>query len=63
MARPIRETPILFGEDGRRFETRMKSVKPRMSVEEYEDMKRSYEAVLHCLTEGEKNASLRMAVI
>ena len=24
MARPIRETPILFGEDARRFEERMK---------------------------------------
>ena len=26
MARPIRETPILFGEDARRFEKRMKRV-------------------------------------
>ena len=25
MARPIRETPILFGEDARRFEKRMKA--------------------------------------
>ena len=25
MARPIRETPILFGEDARRFEKRMKN--------------------------------------
>lgn len=24
MAKPIKETPILFGEDARRFETRMK---------------------------------------
>ncbi len=24
MARPIKETPILFGEDARRFEARMK---------------------------------------
>lgn len=26
MARPIRETPILFGEDARRFDERMKQV-------------------------------------
>ncbi|MDE6496403.1 MAG: hypothetical protein K2L30_09240 [Duncaniella sp.] len=25
MARPIKETPILFGEDARRFEERMKN--------------------------------------
>ena len=30
MARPIKETPILFGEDARRFEERMK-------VKRYED--------------------------
>ena len=27
MARPIKETPILFGEDARRFEQRMKEVR------------------------------------
>ena len=27
MARPIKETPILFGEDARRFEERMKQVR------------------------------------
>ena len=27
MARPIKETPILFGEDARRFEARMKEVR------------------------------------
>ena len=26
MARPIKETPILFGEDARRFEERMKEI-------------------------------------
>mgnify|MGYP000073833431 FL=1 len=26
MARPIKETPILFGEDARRFEERMKVI-------------------------------------
>ena len=35
MARPIKETPILFGEDARRFEERMKEsvVKRRSSGE------------------------------
>ncbi len=28
MARPIRETPILFGEDARRFREAMQNVKP-----------------------------------
>ena len=34
MARPIKETPILFGEDARRFEERMKQV--RRETPEYE---------------------------
>lgn len=33
MARPIRETPILYGEDARRFEENMKRVE-RMSPEQ-----------------------------
>lgn len=33
MARPIRETPILFGEDARRFEERMKNP-PKETKEE-----------------------------
>jgi len=33
MARPIKETPILFGEDARRFEARMQE-KRRISQEE-----------------------------
>ena len=45
MARPIRETPILFGEDARCFEERMK--KPRIvSKEERERVKRNSELVL-----------------
>lgn len=32
MARPIKETPILFGEDARRFEERMKH--PRRETKE-----------------------------
>ncbi len=33
MARPIKETPILFGEDARRFEERMKNP-PKETPEE-----------------------------
>lgn len=33
MARPIRETPILYGKDAQRFEARMKAVE-KMSAEE-----------------------------
>ena len=33
MARPIKETPILYGEDARRFEARMKE-RRRISAEE-----------------------------
>ena len=49
MARPIRETPTLFGEDAHRFEERMK--KPRVvSKEERERVKRNYELVLKAAT-------------
>ena len=39
MARPIKETPILFGEDARRFEERMKQKR----TEAPEDRKRRLE--------------------
>lgn len=42
MARPIRETPILFGKDAARFEERMKQ-KRVISKEERERMKKNYE--------------------
>lgn len=41
MARPIRETPILFGEDARRFEERMHQ-KRSVPKEEIERMKAVY---------------------
>lgn len=47
MARPIKETPILFGEDARRFEERMKQVR-RESHEEKE--KKVYESIFVCVT-------------
>ena len=44
MARPIKETPILYGEDARRFEARMKE-RRRISPEERAKMKATYEAL------------------
>ena len=49
MARPIRETPILLGEDARPFEQRMK--KPRIvSKEQREPVKRNKEILLKAAT-------------
>ncbi len=42
MANPIAETPILFDEDARRFEERMKNVKPA-SAERKARAKAAYE--------------------
>lgn len=45
MARPIKETPILFGEDGRRFEERMKNP-PKLSPEKRAEIRKSYEITM-----------------
>ena len=45
MARPIRETPILFGEDARMFEERMKCPR-KVSKEELDRVKKNYEFVI-----------------
>jgi hypothetical protein len=42
MARPIKETPVLTGEDARRFEQRMKDHKP-LPKKEVERMEKSYQ--------------------
>ena len=42
MARPIKPTPILYGEDAIRFEMRMQNVNP-MSKSEREEQRRAYE--------------------
>lgn len=45
MARPIKETPILYGEDARRFEERMKH--PRKETKEQrEERIRAYEKIV-----------------
>lgn len=45
MARPIKETPILYGADGRRFEERMQNP-PKISSEKREQIRKSYETVI-----------------
>ena len=42
MARPIKETPILYGEEARKFETRMMNPQP-LSPERQEGIQRDYE--------------------
>ena len=49
MARPIKETPILYGEEARKFELRMMNP-PKISKERREQMERDYEFVrTHCV--------------
>lgn len=42
MARPISETPILYGEDAKRFETIIQNTKP-YSKEKQEQLRKTYE--------------------
>ena len=51
MARPIKETPILFGEDARRFEARMKEHR-RISSEERARIDANYKAGMAMLERG-----------
>ncbi len=53
MARPIKETPILFGEDARRFEERMKQVR-KETPEERERRNANYELFKKMLELGEQ---------
>ena len=45
MARPIKETPVLFVEDDRRFEARMKE-RRRISPEERAEMNSIYKTIM-----------------
>lgn len=48
MARPIRETPILYGKDARRFEAEMKRVdnlSPQERNANWEKLKKEYERI------------------
>ena len=51
MARPIKETPILFGEDARRFEERMKE-KRHLTPEEKALLMEAYSACVAMLERG-----------
>ncbi len=51
MARPIKDTPILFGEDARRFEARMQE-KRNESEEEREKRLQNYALAIQMLEEG-----------
>lgn len=53
MARPIKETPILFGEDARRFEVRMNQ-KRTVPQEEIDQIKKSYDIVMKWFENGKK---------
>lgn len=61
MAMPIRETPILFGEDARRFEENMRNAEhEKISRKEYDEMMASYKALLICLERGEASRKARL---
>lgn len=53
MARPIKETPILFGEDARRFEARMKQ-KRTETPEARERRLKHYNIVMQWMENGKK---------
>ena len=62
MAKPIRETPILFGEDGKIFEEKIQNAKCTITPEKYKMMYSHYKAVLASLERGETARKARMAV-
>lgn len=45
MARPIRETPVLYGKDAARFEKEISTAKP-LSEERRAEMRKQYESFL-----------------
>jgi hypothetical protein len=61
MARPIKETPILFGKDGKRFEENMRNATCSVSPEQYKIMYSHYKTVLACLERGENERKVRLA--
>lgn len=57
MARPIKETPILFGEDARRFEAEMKACKPDSELTAR--VMKAYRIGLEMLKRGEESQRQR----
>jgi hypothetical protein len=61
MARPIKETPILFGEDALRFEERMKE-KRHLSSEERAELMEAYLACMEMMERGIRRKHEKAAV-
>lgn len=61
MARPIRETPILYGDAARRFEERMK-VKRHDDPEKRKRRLENYQTVLAMLERGEREHKLKQQI-
>lgn len=57
MARPIKETPILFGEDAKRFEERMQQTR-KISEDEKQKMLDNYSVFMTMMQRG-KNMRLK----
>lgn len=51
MARPIRETPILYGEDARRFEEEMKRVESMSDEERKSNREQARKAFEHLISD------------
>jgi hypothetical protein len=51
MANPIKETPVLYGEDARRFAARIANPK-KISPEENAEMERVYKLFLQAMERG-----------
>ena len=62
MARPIKETPILFGEDARRFEERMKE-KRRETSEQRAKRLKDYELAITNNVAGVTTAIIILLII
>ena len=61
MARPIKETPILFGDDACRFEERMKE-KRKLSPEEKAKLMEAYLVCMAMLERGKQRKHAAEAV-
>ena len=57
MARPIKETPILYGEDARRFEEQKKHPR-KLSKERQEEMLRNYELLKSVFIEEDEHRKI-----
>ena len=61
MARPIKETPILFGDDANRFEERMKE-KRHLTDEERAELMEAYLVCMAMLERGKNRKHAEAAV-